>query len=476
MQHSANDNSESQSQQVQSPEGRTTAQHALRSAAASRAMRGEPGVVVVGGGLAGLACAVRLAERRIPALVLEARRRLGGRASSAVDGQSGEEIDNCQHVTLGCCDRYLALLRTLGVLHTFAFSDEQWWRTREGRLSHLRPSSWLPARVSMLPALLASHFLSPKAKLDLARACAAAAVVEREAMQHQSFAQWLDAHDQGEQVREHLWTPLIVSACNATLEATSAASALHVVQGAVLPGPHASRIGLPTTPLRALYDPAREIISRVGGAVVEGAAVSAIDRDASGLVVRVGSAEVRARCVVVATPFEKATGLLESGAFASDPRVEQMRGLSHSPILGLHMRFDRRVMHEPHAVMLGTGVQWAFRKDDAGCLVHAVVSAADAWMNLSGAEIETRALADVRACFPLARVAKLERCRAVKERFATFVPSCSSHGHRARTAHEASPGLLLAGDHTDTGWPATMEGAVRSGEAAARAVVRRFAG
>jgi squalene-associated FAD-dependent desaturase len=430
-----------------------------------------PACVVVGAGLAGLACAVRLSERGVPVLVLEARRRLGGRASSYIDGQTGEEIDNCQHVTLGCCDRYLALLRTLGVLDSFSFTSEQWWRTSEGELSHLSPASWLPQRLSMAPALATARFLSAPAKLDLVRACAAAVAIDSEQMQRITFAQWLDAHDQGEVVRERFWTPLIVSACNAALHNTSAAHALHVVQDAVLPGPRASRIGLPTTPLRALYDEARRIIERAGGALVEGAAADEVVRDARGLVVVAEGEAVRASHVVLATPFEKTQPLFARAAGASDPRHAQMAGLSHSPILGLHLRFDRRVMHEPHAVMLGTGLQWAFRKDDEGCVVHAVVSAANDWMELTSRAIESLALRDMRACFPLARVATLVRCRAVKERFATFLPDCASHACRASVSHEASPGLLLAGDHTDTGWPATMEGAVRSGEAAARAVL-----
>lgn len=431
--------------------------------------------IVVGGGLAGLACALALSQRGQRVLVLEARRRLGGRASSFVDGATGEEIDNCQHVTLGCCERYIAMLGTLGVLSSFAWTDEQWWRTSDGTLSHLAPSRWLPSRLSMGPSLLAAHFLDARAKGDLVRACAAAAVLDRHAMHDQTFDQWLDAHDQGLLVREHFWSPLIVSACNASLRNTSAANGLHVVQDAVLPGPKAARIGLPTTPLSSLLAPASSLLSARGSIVAEGCAARHVRRDRKGVCVHfdVGSDTLQAHAtrVVLAVPFEKVAAIIESGSFASDPRLEAIGSLRSSPILGIHLRFDRRVMHEPHAVMLGTGVQWAFRKDSEGTTVHCVVSAAEDWMELSPAQIEAAALRDVRACFPLARIATLVRCRSVKERRATFLPDCASHRARVANAHDASPGLWLAGDYTNTGWPATMEGAVRSGEAAARDIL-----
>ena len=146
-----------------------------------------------------------------------------------------------------------------------------------------------------------------------------------------------------------------------------------------------------------------------------------------------------------------------------------MRALSHSPILGVHLVFDRPVMSTPHAVLVGRGTHWLFRKDETGACVHAVISSADAWMGLTEAQITRRVRADIEACIPEAKDATILSSRPVKEKRATYVASPEGEASRPGTIGES--GLILAGDYVRTGWPATMEGAVRSGYLASEAVL-----
>jgi protoporphyrinogen oxidase len=151
-----------------------------------------------------------------------------------------------------------------------------------------------------------------------------------------------------------------------------------------------------------------------------------------------------------------------------DPRLTDLARFTHSPILGVHLTFDRQVMTTPHAVLVEAAVQWLFRKDEAGTKVHAVISSADEWMALDEAEIARRVLADMHAYLPASREANVISIRPVKEKRATFAPTPDVEAHRPAARHPTDDrGVILAGDYTDTGWPATMEGAARSGYVAA---------
>jgi len=174
-------------------------------------------------------------------------------------------------------------------------------------------------------------------------------------------------------------------------------------------------------------------------------------------------------------PAERLAVMAGEALAARDHRISAASKITHSPGLGVHMGFDRPVMSTPHAVLVETGTQWLFRKDDAGRSVHAVISGADEWMELGEAEIGRRVTADVREYLPGAEDGQLVSCRPVKEKRATFAPTPEVERARARVTTLRSggerDGLVLAGDWTNTGWPATMEGATRSGYSAAAAVL-----
>lgn len=432
--------------------------------------RGGPpkSVGVVGGGLAGLACALTLARAGVAVTLFEQRRRLGGRATSFVDQQSGQTIDNCQHVALGCCDRYLALLEKLGKRDRIAWHDRQWWVEAGGRTSVLEPLAWhraLPGFASHAGSFLRASFLSIADKAAIATAMGQLTYVDRDAFVDVTFGEWLQQHQQPASAIERFWSPVIVSACNGEVSCVAASSAMHVFQDGLLAGARASRIGVPTVPLVELYDAAEVTLRDAGGELRLGETVEAI----SPTTVSTRTQDHEFRAVVCAVPFEKARKWLP----ASDPRVGQMARAEHSPILGVHLTFDRPVLATPHAVLVSCGTQWLFRKDDAGRVVHAVISAADAWMEMSEAQIVARVASDIAEWLPGSRGAQVVHARAVKERFATFLPTPGFERVRPSALPadaRAGEAIVLAGDYTATDWPATMEGAVRSGERAAMAI------
>lgn len=430
------------------------------------ATKGVRTALVVGGGLAGVACAIRLAERGVAVTVLETRKKLGGRATSFQDVRSGRWLDNCQHVVLGCCTNYLDLLGRLGVRDKLVWTRAQQWIEAGGRVSVIQPGV-LPAPAHFTGSFLGASFLTLSEKVQIARACSRILRVDRDEHAGETFARFLASCGQSERVVRRFWSPVVVSACNLDVDRVSAASALHVFQEGFLAHKNAADIGVPGVPLLDLYEGVEGLIAKAGGRVLLGEGVEAIDEQGA---TTTASVRYDADAVICAVPVERVNRIVEASVRERDERFAALDQVTHSPILGVHLTFDRPVMPEhPHAVLVDRPTQWLFRKDAGGAYLHAVISAADAWIALSEEDIGERVLADVRACLPAARDAKLISVRAVKEKLATFAPLPGME--KVRPAVAGTSGIFLAGDYTNTGWPATMEGATRSGYAAAAAVL-----
>ncbi|MGQ0627273.1 MAG: hydroxysqualene dehydroxylase HpnE [Phycisphaerales bacterium] len=422
-----------------------------------------PDVIVAGGGVAGIAAALRLAERGARVTLLETRRKLGGRATSFVDVRSGETLDNCQHVVLGCCTAYMDLLRRLGVAEAIEWHDRQYWVEPGGRTSVIEPDL-LPAPLHFAGAVLRASFLTMRHVFELAGILPVILRAERSRHVAESFGRFLRRHGQSESLIERFWAPVVVSACNLPVDRVAASSALHVFQEGFFAHRHAARLGISRIPLIDLYDRAEAMIRAAGGHVRLGCSVDSIEAGS----VLIGTGEVlSAGRVVCALPVERAREVI--APHARDERQPLLERFTFSPILGVHLVFDRPVLALPHAVLVGTGTQWLFRKDSHGCRVHAVISAADDWMPLSEAEIGARVEHDIRACFPNVAGATLVSVRPVKEKRATFAPTSEVENDRPLSAGTGP--IILAGDYTRTGWPATMEGAARSGDTAAALVL-----
>lgn len=446
--------------------------------------------IIVGGGIAGLACALRLTDAGVRVTLLETRKKLGGRATSFKDVRTDRWLDNCQHVVLGCCTNYLDLLERLGVRDKIAWHRNQFWIEAGGRISILERGR-LPAPGHFAASFLTADFLSVADKFQIARACARIMRVDRSKFRHQTFAEFLKDSGQSERVLRRFWLPVIVSACNLDVDRVSAAAALHVFQEGFLAHHHAADIGVPSVPLLQLYEAAESIIDASSrgtvpsqqqelasgvapGGVHLGQSVQSIDVTSA---TTTDGVRLTADAIVCAVPVERVNRLISPELQAQDPRFAKLENFTHSPILGVHLSFDRPVLPThaqraiPHAVLVDRPTQWIFRKDDAGTQIHAVISAADAWIPLTEDQIAQRVLEDLHACIPSAKAARLLEVRAVKEKLATFAPVPGLEA--SRPAASGPSGIVLAGDYTDTGWPATMEGATRSGYTAAAAVLNQ---
>ena len=427
-------------------------------------------VVVVGGGLAGLAAATSLAEAGVPVTVVESRPRLGGRASSFTDHATGETIDNCQHVGMGCCTNLRAFVRSIGVEDRFRVERELTFIDADGRHSRFAASR-LPAPMHLGRALAGLRYFSWREKLSLARGIRRLA---RDRSTEGSLREWLERAGQPPRVRRLFWHVVMVSALSETLENVSVTAARKVIADGFLRHREAWQVHLPAVPLDELYGPPVErFLSERGGRVLLNRAVTAVDIGKAAIEVATRSDEtLMAGDVILALPHHRVAGVLPEEL---QDIAAGAAALSPAPIASVHLWFDRPITDLPHAVFVDHLSQWMFRRPDSaeGDAYYQVVISAAHDVEAGGRE-ETvdRVLRELRSVFPDAVGATVTHCRVVVERRAVFSPLPESDRHRPPQATRV-PRLHLAGDWTATGWPATMEGAVRSGYLAAQSVLRR---
>ncbi len=433
-------------------------------------------VAVIGGGLAGLAAGSALADAGYRVDLFERRPYLGGRASSYELPGTGEVVDNCQHVLLGCCTNLIDFYRRLGVEQQIRWYDEITFILPGGKASVLKPGA-LPAPFHAAPSFLESTVLDLKDKLAIARAMLAM-MPRLPKDDGENFQSWLERHGQTKQAIERFWAPVLVSALNEELERTSVRYAAMVFRDSFLKSAEAGRMGIPAVPLSQLYGTAAEYIEARGGKVHLRAAVDSFRHEGDGVWLCVGGEDVHADYAVLATPFNGIEKLLPDTPELALLRRDA-RGLQSSPITGIHLWFDREITPLEHAVLLERTIQWMFHKSkilatrrssaEQGSYVELVVSSSKTLVDKPRQEIIELALRELVEFFPIAREAKLTKATVIKEVHATFSPAPGSDAFRP--VHTTPwPRLFVAGDWTATGWPATMEGAVRSGYGAAEAL------
>jgi squalene-associated FAD-dependent desaturase len=457
--------------------------------------------LVLGGGLAGIAAAVRLAQRGCRVTLIETRKKLGGRATSFVDPTTKEVLDNCQHVLVGCCTSLMDLYRRLGVADKIEWHRKLYfWCPLDGEPGHsvvdVLDRDDLPAPFHMSAALMAFRSLSWPEKIAISRAMLVMmnmGKAGREKLHDISFQQWLEQQDQPRGAVEKFWSVVVISAINELPERMAAPYAIHVFQDAFMASERGYEMGLSAVPLVQLYDAAQAVIERAGGRVLLGRSVEKIGF-ADGRVTGVeldGGEFFPAELVVSALPFERLVKVCPPAMLEADRRIKPMEATTHSPIIGIHLWLagagapDKRVMDLPHLVLMRGHVQWIFNKgwDEAigGQHLHAVISAAHDLVDTPAEELAQMAANEARAALSAcggpaaARTlhAKLMHHKVVKEKRATFSASPGLE-HLRPTAPSPITGFFLAGDWCKTGWPATMEGAVRSGYIAADAACTRY--
>jgi squalene-associated FAD-dependent desaturase len=516
-------------------------------------------VAIIGGGLAGLSAGAALAGAGFRVTLFERKPYLGGRASSYEHPPTGEVVDNCQHVLLGCCTNLIDFYRRIGAEDLVRWYDALTFVEPGGRRSIIR-RSWLPAPLHAAPSFLRAAALSFRDKLAISRALSTLLLrlPEDDGL---PFSEWLRAHHQTPGAIEHFWKVVLVSALNEDLQRASLGAAALVFRESFIRSADGGRMGVPRVPLTELYSMAGEYIRAHHGSVEFRAAVEEfepvqerIPDSRSDLAAESASAPFSSRagvrlCVagkprmfdyaVVAVPFDALSRLLPRRPEA-ERLVLQLAGFETSPITGVHLWFDREITELDHAVLLDRTIQWMFHKsrildrtapprtgdsdwrgadgissllgaDDVskshdasltgrgrpalsagsgahgkpgigslGCLgggrvskretsksyIELVISSSKSLVEKSRQDIIELALRELAEFFPAVKDAKLVKATVVKEVHATFSPLPGSDKNRPSSASPWAQ-VFLAGDWTATGWPATMESAVRSGHLAA---------
>ena len=452
-------------------------------------------VVVVGGGLAGIAAALFAVDSGADVILLEGRPRLGGLTTSFQRSFRGGSlwVDTGQHVFMRCCTAYRGLLARLGVTHLTTLQprlDVEVLIAGSGTRTRLRRTRLpLPAPLHLAPALLGYRAIPPADRLRAALAALRIGRLDQRSpeVDATSFGSWLARRGQSAAATEALWELLTVATLNASAADASLALAAKVVRTGLLESPDGGDLGWAETPLQRLHGEAAERALAAGGAQVRlGTKARSITRVGSGWEVRVtagarpggsgrgGEEVIRADGVVLAVPPPVAADLLPPGSGVDAARLGE---LGTSPIINIHLIFDRKVMEGPFLAVVGSPVQWIFDRTVSSGLAeigppgaqYLVLSqsAAQEWVDQPAGDLSAFFADHVRRLLPAARDAELLEVFVTRERTATFRQAPGSLALRPAQA-TGLPGFALAGAWTDTGWPATMEGAVRSGIAAAR--------
>jgi squalene-associated FAD-dependent desaturase len=440
-----------------------------------------PDVIVIGAGFAGLSAAVRLTRRGARVLVLEARSRLGGRATAFADRDTGELVDNGQHILMGCYTETLAFLRDIGAQDNVRL-DPQLAVTmidRAGRRTRLSCPA-LPAPLHLVAGILEWEALSWRDRLSVLGMATPLKNARRElegsavkaASPDETVENWLIRNGQTPRLRELLWDPLALAALNQPPQQAAAPLFSRVLAEMFSDDPRAAAIALPTRPLHLMYaEPAREYIESHGGAVRTGA-VSTIVLSADGGAVagvRIGGDTVQASQIISSVPWFALAELFDEAPPALDGVLDRARRMTSSPIVTVNLWFDRRVLDLPFVGLPGRAMQWVFDKSlilgEDSSHVSLVSSGAAEILAETNIELVHRAHQELLDALPDVRAAKLVQATVIREPRATF---SLAPGQPARPSTETGlQGFLLAGDWTATGLPATIEGAVRSGNRAA---------
>jgi squalene-associated FAD-dependent desaturase len=438
-------------------------------------------VVVVGGGLAGLSAAALLAEHGVRVLVLEARARLGGRATAFVDRDTGEMVDNGQHVMFGCYRETFDFLHRIGAERHVRIQDtlKLPFVAADGTRS-LLTCPRLPAPLHLLGGILTWNALSLR---DRASALKVAPAILRARSPQSTDArgtvlEWLREHGQTDAIIAALWEPLAVAALNQPIADAAAGPFVHVLAEMFGGDATAAAVVLPARPLDQMYaEPARAFIESHGGevrvdalarVVVENDHVTAVEVRSAG-----GPERIATSHTLSAVPWHALRNLVPGAPAALQPILAAASATRSMPIATVNLWYDRIVLNEPFVGVSGRTVQWIFDKrqvfGESASHLSLVVSAAESLASLTQDELVRIAEGDVRATLPPAREARLVRATVIREKQATF--SLAPGEPRRPGVRTPVTGLTLAGDWTDTGFPATIEGAVISGHSAARAIL-----
>jgi squalene-associated FAD-dependent desaturase len=463
-------------------------------------------VNVIGGGLAGLSAAVALADSGVRVRLFEKRPHLGGRATSYLL-PDGSHIDNCQHVTLGCCTNLADFYRRVGSAGQIRYYDQLYFADARGARFTIAPSSLAPPFHMMFSFLRFSALTwADKIAIGSAMMQIARTGGHPPGVEGTSMLDWLHRMKQTPAAIERFWRVVLVSALDEELARTDARYGIDVFWKAFLSNREGFRLGIPSVPLSELYDGCRAAIEKRGGEVRTRATVRElrIEQGRMKSIIFDDGSEETADAFVMAVPQSAVLDIIDLALAASDGNFVGLQHLHDTPITGIHLWFDRHVMDEPFLTLLDHTVQWIFNKtllysnslhaassnrdadakkvavmpedgdvvvtNDGGQYLQLVISASYDLVSRSRQEIVEMCVRELQDVLPATRDAKLVKFTVIKEVAATFSPEPGSDQYRPGPCCSVE-NLFLAGDWTRTGWPATMEGAVRSGYIAAEAIL-----
>jgi squalene-associated FAD-dependent desaturase len=445
-------------------------------------------VLIIGGGFAGLAAGVALAQTERPVRLLEQKPHLGGRAFSFVDSATGSVVDNGQHLFMGCYRQTINFLKTIGTSDRVVFQPDLsvQFLDANGRLSALQ-CPHLPSPWHLLFGVLRSDSFTWSEKLEVLRLRGAVAPARHARNGHHGLTVdgWLARLGQSENLRRNFWNLICIAAMNEDPMIASADLFERVLKLALFSSPGDSRLGIARVGLSDCYTTAAaEYITARGGRVELG-------RNASGLLIAKGVCEgivladgeaIQARTVLCAVPWHHLTNLLPGDLLRSEPFFTNILSLRPAPIISINLWFDRPITDLDFVGLRGTTLQWLFNKSrilsgaerrtsPTGLFyISVVLSGAHDHIQRPKEELLAVAIKELRELLPESRQAKVVHSLVIKERFATFSPSVGVDELRP-CATTPIRGLYLAGDWTATGLPATIEGAVKSGYAAAEEIL-----
>lgn len=440
--------------------------------------------IVIGGGLAGLSAATALAEAGVRVRLFEKRPYLGGRATSYAL-PDGTHIDNCQHVTLGCCTNLADFYERTGASSKIRHYDKLFFADRNGRVSTIK-SSALPPPFHTSLSFLRFNALSygekkaiAEALLRIARAGGRLANAAEKTM-----LEWLRENGQPESVIRRFWRVVLVSALDEELELTEAQYGIDVFWKAFLSNRKGYVLGIPSVPLGELYAGCRKSIESKGGEIKSRGTVRALRFDKHrfrSAVLNDGSEQTADACIC-AVPHDALLELLPEALRENCSVFANLKNLQVSPITSVHLWYDRPLLEYPFLTLLDHTVQWIFNRavlqnsatvqapGTGGQYLQLVISASYELVPRGRQEIIDLCVKELREVLPASRDANLLKATVVKEVNATVSPRPGFDQWRPSQKTGIS-GFFLAGDWTRTGWPSTMEGALRSGYLAAEAVL-----
>ncbi len=434
-------------------------------------------VIIVGGGLAGLAAAVALCENGVRCTVLESRPRFGGRASSFPDASSEQWVDNCQHVAMGCCTNFHQFCRTTGIDSSFQRQRELYFINPDNGRVHPFSASFLPAPLHLARSFAGLSYLSWRDKLRLAfglKALAAKASI----LDPRPFSEWLRSRHQSPRAIERFWTVVLVSALSESLDRISVAAARKVFVDGFLRHRDGWAVDIPSESLDELFGQrVPEWIEAHGGFVRRQANVERIEivhDTVTGVQLKSGE-RLSADHVILAVPWHRVAAIMPH-PWSSAEVITKLSHLESAPISSVHLWLDRPLMTLPHAVFVSGLVQWVFNrsateaKKGGPYYYQVVISASRHVLEQPSETIRDQVLAELARVWPATRESQLLHWRLVTEHRAVFSVTPGAEAWRP-PQQSPIPNLQVAGDWTQTGWPATMEGAVRSGFLAAENVL-----